>query len=81
MIMMLNCKDCVGEIIAKHPGTRGQSPRSYARLEVGLLEDKQTIRVSCVRHDKVVADLALAEGLFVSCVCCEDGDHKPEAIQ
>lgn len=49
-MMYLHCADCIKEL------PKGESPESYARLSVALL-DNGVIRVHCVRHDKPVVDL------------------------
>lgn len=53
--MFMHCKECMMEVKAGHPDTLGQSPREYARLEVGLLGDGTTLQVWCVRHEMEVA--------------------------
>lgn len=45
----IHCALCVAEFKAGHPATRGESPGSYARLNIGWT--KPGLQVWCTRHD------------------------------
>ena len=69
----LHCATCLKEL------PKGESPASYARLEVGIT-DQGNVLIWCLRHDMEVATLTpelirdVAEN--PRCDACEDDDDQ-----
>jgi len=51
----LHCAKCLTEFTARVPESKGQSPKTYARLNVGVTADGKAFQIWCVRHECNVA--------------------------
>jgi hypothetical protein len=71
--LFVTCKRCGQEMPA------GQSPETWARLNVGITRDRGSIQIWCVRHDIHVASYPLLEPEDdVQCMhpgCARSGPH------
>ena len=63
--MFFNCRQCVEEL------PPGQSPETWARINVGFTAD-QSIQVWCIRHDKEIVEVPVVPPTTMRCEHCDE---------